>query len=138
MARVSIEVTINTVKCCECGIVFGLEADYQARLRSNGQTFYCPNGHSQRYGESEADRLKGELAKQAKAREQLEMQLRWKSEDAERAERRRAAAVGQITKMKNRIANGVCPICNRSFTALHRHMQTKHPDFCKEEAADGR
>lgn len=37
------------------------------------------------------------------------------------------------TRTKNRIAKGVCPCCSRTFLDLQRHMQTKHPDFTKQE-----
>lgn len=34
--------------------------------------------------------------------------------------------------MKNRVANGVCPCCNRHFENLERHMKGQHPDFQPE------
>lgn len=40
-----------------------------------------------------------------------------------------AAQRGQTTKLKNRIAKGVCPCCQRSFQNLKRHMESQHPDF---------
>lgn len=33
------------------------------------------------------------------------------------------------TRIKNRVKNGVCPCCNRTFENLARHMQAKHSDF---------
>jgi hypothetical protein len=40
---------------------------------------------------------------------------------------------GQVTRIKNRVKNGVCICCNRSFSDLHQHMLTKHPDFSTPE-----
>lgn len=43
-----------------------------------------------------------------------------------------AARKGQITKMRNRIANGVCPVpgCKRSgFDNVASHIATVHPNF---------
>lgn len=42
------------------------------------------------------------------------------------------AARGQVTRLKNRAAAGVCPCCNRTFHQLVRHMAAKHPDFAAE------
>lgn len=50
--------------------------------------------------------------------------------------RQLSAARGQVTRIKNRVGNGVCPCCNRSFGNLHRHMQTKHPGWKKPEGGD--
>lgn len=45
----------------------------------------------------------------------------------------RRAQKGQNTRLKNRIAAGVCPCCNRSFQNVARHMAGQHPDFQKHE-----
>jgi Fe-S oxidoreductase len=31
-------------------------------------------------------------------------------------------------RIKTRVANGVCPHCNRTFQNLARHMASQHPD----------
>jgi hypothetical protein len=33
---------------------------------------------------------------------------------------------GHNTRIKNRIKNGVCPFCNRSFADVRAHMASKH------------
>ncbi|WP_159103999.1 hypothetical protein [Rhodopseudomonas sp. B29] len=52
----------------------------------------------------------------------------------EAAERRAAAARGQVTKIKNRVGHGVCPCCNRTFANLARHMAGEHPGYTAEAA----
>lgn len=47
-----------------------------------------------------------------------------------------AAARGQVTRLKRRAANGVCPCCTRTFADLKRHMANQHPDFTLESDAD--
>jgi hypothetical protein len=42
--------------------------------------------------------------------------------------------VRSVTKLKQRVANGVCPCCHRSFVNLHRHMAGQHPDYTKEQS----
>lgn len=99
-------------------------------LRADSKrSFFCPNGHSQHYTESEADRLRRERdrLKQQIAQEQ-DVARQWR-EEAEREKARAAGYKGVATKMRNRVAKGVCPCCNRTFLDLARHMATKHPDI---------
>lgn len=49
-------------------------------------------------------------------------------------EYQRRAQKGQNTRLKKRIAAGVCPCCNRSFANLREHMAGQHPDFTGEGA----
>ncbi|WP_165394478.1 helix-turn-helix domain-containing protein [Pseudoxanthomonas winnipegensis] len=35
--------------------------------------------------------------------------------------------------MRQRVMNGVCPCCNRTFENLRRHMHDKHPEFGQPE-----
>lgn len=126
-------VVLETVTCYKCGTPFGVEQHLNRSIRKNGETFYCPNGRGQWYGESESDRLKKQLAREAKTRERLETSLAEWRKEAQYQDRRRSAAKGVLTRTRNRIANGVCPCCGRSFVALARHMKTVHPDYVKQE-----
>jgi hypothetical protein len=126
--------------CCTCGVVFGMPKALWKTCRNEKQTFYCPNGHGQSYKQSEADRLKAQLLKAEQAAEAArltaERERRWRHEAYDQArhlERRVAAQRGVTTRMKNRVANGVCPCCNRTFANLARHMNTKHKGFVAEE-----
>lgn len=38
-------------------------------------------------------------------------------------------------RLRKRASAGVCPCCNRTFSQLARHMQTKHPTFIAQEIA---
>lgn len=49
--------------------------------------------------------------------------------EASRAEHSRRAEKAAKTRIKNRIARGVCPCCKRTFQNLAAHMQTQHPGF---------
>jgi hypothetical protein len=130
------------IRCCQCDEIFGMcGATYQTLERS-GATWHCPFGHRQHFtlGPSEADKLRAALQKQEqetrKAREEAERERRWRLEGQEQRqhlERRLAATRGVNTRMRNRVANGVCPCCNRTFVNLARHMSTKHKGFVAEE-----
>lgn len=112
--------------CGECGIAFCVPSHWHQERRDTGKGWHCPNGHGRVYRESTVDKLKKELAAK-------EGELQRARERAERSERQVVAARGQVTKIKNRVHNGVCPCCNRSFGNLQRHMATKHPDWKAQE-----
>lgn len=125
MTSLSIMTTYTVIDCCNCGALFAVPEQVNDELVSSGATFCCPSGHRQHYTKSTARALKEEREKNARLLARL---------DQERAaaaslDRQRAAAKGQVTKIKRRIANGVCPCCNRTFKDLGRHMSSQHPDY---------
>ena len=126
MNTTEIVITLRHITCCRCGCVFGMSEKHQQERRDDHRSFYCPNGHSNYYpSESREERLERQLRAANSQRTHLSDQLQ--------AEKRSAAALrGHITRMKKRIANGVCPCCNRSFANVRRHMQTQHPEVLQK------
>lgn len=114
--------TVETLDCATCGVVFGIDRRFIAQRRKDGRDFYCPNGHSLSFKESDADRLRRRV-------KSLEAQTTHERDQRQAAERSARAYKGQVTKIRRRVGNGVCPCCNRSFADLHRHMAGQHPDF---------
>jgi hypothetical protein len=110
---------------CWCGINYAVPANLLRHAHNDGQTIYCPLGHSVHWTETEAMRLKKKLD-QAEAL----AASRLARIDQERASH--AATKGQLTKVRKRAANGVCPCCNRSFVNVARHVKTQHPDHIAE------
>lgn len=125
--------TLKPVNCPRCGVLFGLEKGHQDVLWRKGTDFYCPNGHAQGYYQN-TDAKKLARTEQLLAAERARHDQTRADRDA--AKRRASAARGQVTKIRNRVGNGVCPCCNRSFENLRRHMATKHPEW--KEPTDGR
>ncbi len=125
MSNLMMVTTYKVIDCFKCGALFALPEQVNDELVRSGRDFWCPNGHSQHYTESTVTLLKKEREKSAR------IQARLDQERAELAasERRASAARGQVTRIRNRIANGVCPCCNRTFVDLASHMKTKHPDY---------
>lgn len=121
--------TFRPCTCAECGIVFGIGAEYEVILRKKGTRFFCPNGHGLSFGESEADKLRRERDKLKQDQAWYEQRLKEVRDEASFERRRVSAARGQITKLKKRAAAGVCPCCNRTFQDLARHMAGQHPEF---------
>lgn len=110
--------------CAACGVVFGIPQDLEKRRRSDFKSFYCPNGHDLVFsGKSDEQKLKDAEAREVALRDQLDASIR----DAE-------AARAALLRDRSRIANGVCPCCNRSFENVRRHMETKHPEYPKPPA----
>lgn len=127
--------------CYRCQEPIWLEKAHEAVLRRSRATFHCLWGHGQVFAESEteADKLRRERdrLKQEAARLEEEKRGAWATANRQRelreaAERRASAARGQVTRLKNRAAAGVCPCCNRTFSDLQRHMATKHKGFIAE------
>jgi hypothetical protein len=117
--------------CPSCGVVYATTSDFTRRRRSDGKTFYCPNGHTVVYNDHELGRLRKEVDRLKEARTCLIGQLDQSRAEAEHQHRRAAAARGQLTKMRNRVARGCCPdgTCKRSFTNLAEHVRTEHPEM---------
>lgn len=112
--------------CPVCGIHYALDhvvSQYKLHLPSSAKdrNWYCPNGHSLVYTDSEADkwRREAERAKQENARLMDEL--------AQAARREKA--------MKKRASAGTCPCCNRTFSRMAEHMKRKHPEFVAEQGA---
>jgi hypothetical protein len=117
---------LTVVTCGTCQVSFALPEDLHRRaLDDHDIWFWCPRGDKIHYlGPSKADRLADQL-KWARRSEEF-----YREQAA--AERRRAAAArGQVTKLRNRVARGVCPAagCQRSFTDMHEHVATCHPEL---------
>lgn len=134
MPKIEKHTTLETLDCANCGITFAIPDFFMRNRRDDHNNFYCPNGHIQYYPAKTAAEIAREEIVTLKARIHDETErARRARQDAEHFEASRNAYKGQVTKLKNRAAAGVCPCCNRHFTALERHMATKHPGFKKED-----
>ena len=116
----SIFITLKDVECYSCHIIFGMTQETIDTQKRDGKTFYCPNGHVQNWmKESWQAKLENELQEVRRIRD-IERFNRWK------AEHERDKALRAKKKLRERIQNGVCPECHRSFDNLRRHMAHKH------------
>lgn len=140
--RTDVTYTLRSMTCCSCGVLFGVESGYDDKRRADKQSFYCPNGHPQAYVKSSTqialDQTKAELdaARELAGRESRRRQLA--QAEADRARRSAAAYKGSVTRIRNRIKNGVCPVagCHRHFDNIRRHIETVHPGFKIPEGAE--
>lgn len=147
MAPTAILATVRLVPVCcyKCGVWFGMDSEHNesARRLGVGLPFWCPNGHSQSYTQSEADRVRDELAKQKHATDQAKADrdfwLNQTTEERARHERtkhRLNAHKGVVTKLRKRVGAGKCPCCHHKFRDLREHMATQHPHWNPEQGAE--
>lgn len=121
--------TFVVTTCHKCGIRSGLPQDFYLRLQETKDTFYCPNGHAAVFRNSRADDLETKLIAERARSDRLKAAADYEYRQRKSIERSRSALKGQVTKVKNRVGNGVCPCCNRTFQNLLAHMKTQHPTF---------
>ena len=123
------------VEACWCGIQHAIPGTLRQRAKDDTSFgIYCPLGHQWVFARSEAtaqreraDRFERDLAS---AREDT----RVAKIEAQQARHRERAQKAAKTRLKNRVAAGVCPCCTRSFQNLARHMAGQHPDWSNGEA----
>lgn len=132
MATITREIDLQVEDCISCGVTHALPRVMYNEYSRTGGYWCCPNGHRQGWdaknAKTEADKLREQVAR-------LQSSLEYEKNRVESAKRQASAIKGQMTKLENRVKNGVCPCCKRSFANLHRHIASKHPDFAEQEAA---
>jgi len=130
-----------TIVTCWCGIKHAVPSDlrsFQLRRRDEGEKYwvYCPLGHTYApAGESKAEQLEKQLARERASHDQTAAALRQQRDLRKSAEYRERAQKAAKTRIKNRVKNGVCPCCNRTFQNLLQHMKNQHPEWASDEAA---
>lgn len=129
------KVSLIIWECPTCGIVYGIPREFANEVRASGSHYYCPNGHHLSWTESDADREKKRADAAERRAANFEAQADYERERAA-GERRTAAALrGHLTRMRNRIAAGVCPVpgCKRTgLTQTLNHIGKKHPEWLRE------
>lgn len=115
-------VTLKTLQCSCCGIVFSIPENLMTELRRTHASFYCPNGHSQYYPQdNETEKLRKELRRKEQELADT-VQLKIRSENL----------LIKTQRDLNRMKKGVCPCCNRSFRNVREHMRKQHPETIKK------
>lgn len=113
---------LQTWSCGECGIRMAVATSAWDDRKRSGKGFYCFNGHSRVFRETTEMKLKKDLDREKQVREAAEAR-------AQKTEQNLAQVARAHRKMRERVMNGVCPCCNRSFTNLREHMKSEHSDF---------
>lgn len=130
--------------CTTCNGVHAILESFRAECErvGNSQAWYCPYCRARyAYGESEANRLKKQIAAEKAEKERAirsrDLALQREMDalaEAKHFRQSRDGIKGALVKQKKRICNGVCPCCNRTFANLQRHMNSQHPKFGATES----
>lgn len=123
----------NQVTCGVCHIAFAIPTSKYRKCSENGAEFWCPNGHNLVFTETEKQKLLKQLEQEKKRTKWAEESRDNYRADLQNEQRKRSALKGVLTKVKKRVGHGVCPCCQRTFQQLARHMNSKHPDYVKED-----
>src|SRR5688572_5631131 len=102
-AELNVTLRFQVTHCCHkgCGAPIAMPSDTMDYFVQKREIFYCCWGHSQRFtGKTEAEKLKEQLEAEKRTSE-------WNKARAARLDRQLSAAKGQVTKIKNRVGNGV-------------------------------
>lgn len=118
------EFQMREMRCGQCGIVFWAPEFFMADKEKTKEGWYCPNGHCRAFRESDADRVRRELAEEKRLREAAEQRTAMERSMRIDAEKR-------LKRQTRRVHAGVCPCCNLTFQNLQRHMQTQHSDAAR-------
>jgi protein-arginine kinase activator protein McsA len=116
----------EAVTCYKCGVDFA--SPVLSRRRTDGEEFWCPNGHGQVFHETEVQRLRKQLEAEKQKRETAEREKDWALVRQRDAESKATKVQKKLNLQTKRINAGVCPHCHRTFQQLARHMQCKHSE----------
>lgn len=121
------------ISCGVCGTPFAIHAVLHSRFHSTGKSFYCPNGHCISYSDSENERLKKALRDEQTNNRWWKNKANIRATELKKTKNQLRGTKAAYTRMKNRIAGGVCPYCNRQFENISRHMKTEHTEILNKE-----
>lgn len=90
-----VSVYLESVRCAKCGVPFSMPDTLVAQRKKDGETFYCPNGHSHAYPKQavDTDKLKVELKQAVDARARADSR-------AESADRESQRLTREIEEMR--------------------------------------
>lgn len=127
---------IVTEVCVNCGMPFAMASTFRSERLADGREFYCPAGHKQWFTRRKdaEEQLRQERDRARRDRDNARGRARH-LEDQYAAERRSKAAIkGHLTRLRNRIAQGVCPECDVQFEDVRAHIEAQHPHFMEQLA----
>ncbi len=120
---------LKPMECGECGIVFAISEAKYNRCRQSGEGWYCPNGHSRVFSSSENTELKYKVERLEREVQRSKDYIQEKNHQILQLNYSVRAQKAAKTKILNRVKNGVCPCCNRTFANLQNHFKSKHPEL---------
>jgi hypothetical protein len=134
-ALLKFSIIMSDIECIHCHTTFAVTKEAHDSLRQKGNLFWCPlcHGNMVYNGGGEVGELKKKLAEAERQREWHKQRAADERLAREQTERRLSAQRSATKRVTNRVKNGVCPCCTRTFANLRDHMKTKHPNFTAEK-----
>ena len=125
-----VTLAIERVDCANCGLTFGVSAEFIRKRRDDHVGFWCPNGHSNYYPQqNETERLREQLAQTERINAAITADLQSVCAERDHHWTERKKVNTRMRHLKERVKHGVCPCCHRTFKQLARHITSKHPHF---------
>lgn len=134
---VTLSVTLEPVECCVCHLTFAVPRDWNAERLQKRDSWSCPNGHRQHYtGETEEQKLRRQLRERTDQLQTARARATHAQDQADAAERSARAYRGHLTRLRRKVANGICPApgCGRTFENVRQHLAGVHPEFLAQHA----
>lgn len=123
MSTITETVQLTTMRCGGCGMVWAMPEFFRLERQKTGQSWFCPRGCERANKETEAEKLLKQLtASKTETLRQTQLKIE--------AELAREESIRKLKRVERRARAALCPCCNRSFSNLQRHLQTKHPEQC--------
>lgn len=139
IATLNFTVRMTTIECAQCGMIFAVSSEWEARRRETHKGFHCPEGHPLVFNgpsdaEKRAETAEKEAKRLARIAEAERARVQFWQDEHKAVKKELTATKGQLTKTRKRAATGVCPVdgCHRSFVDVARHVRTKHPEFAHD------
>ena len=131
LATKFVTVELTEINCGCCGGTYAINERYHEKQEQVGGSWNCPYckvswGFA---NNNENARLRKQLKQAQKSKEWAQQDARHEREQKEEWKRKEQGQRSAKTRIKNRVAKGVCPCCNRTFMNLQKHMAGQHPDY---------
>ena len=127
--------TLVFEECFTCGMPIALSEGHLRRFNEEGESIYCVSGHITVRRKSDNRQLREDLAAAQEWVTRLETAVQderketqtWKNAH-ENQGRMLEREQTKRKRLENRVHDGVCPHCRRSFQNVQRHMARQHPE----------
>lgn len=120
-----------------CGVLYGLSSSYIDQRRNDHDVWSCPNGHTLHFAQkNELEEAKAQLRRAKEDAAWYAERAEAARRSAEAARRSAAATRGHLTRLRNKIALGICPCCRRNFGNVAAHMQGQHADWLEAKGIE--
>lgn len=119
------------IVCPECAMIFKVPKNFYELRRRDGETFFCPVGHRQHFGENEITLLKKQLAQALSSKAFHQDRSDHYRVNMIKEQNRSRGLKSALTLTKKRIAKGKCPCCTKTFSDLENHLKEKHAEYLK-------